>query len=473
MKVAFVASECTPIVKVGGLGDVIGSLPKALHNLGVNTTVLIPGYCTIDYSSWVKTENFVIHFAGEPLKIEVFSTQLPGSVVQLTAFRENKYIGSGGVYFSKTAFSSSQDEINRFVVFNEAVACWLSKETNKVDIVHAHDWHAALLLHLLDDGGVKVKKVFTIHNLANQGMSSLEVDAKLGGHIDHDKLLAWDATDHSLDLMLQGLGRADWITTVSPTYAKEILTPVFGEKLEEVLRTREGRLTGILNGIDYDFWNPRHDPLLKNNYDQSTYKLGRKENRIHLEQLVGLKINPQKPLFGFIGRLTNQKGLDLILESLPEILRNGELLVLGKGAPEIENALAQKANESNGEMVYVNTQENFHEDFEHLMYGASDFMLIPSKFEPCGLVQMIGMHYGAVPIAHSVGGLRDSIEDGHTGFLFADYSAKSLTGAVNRAAALFQVGDIGSIIEKGMSQDFSWGKSALEYVKLYEKVSKL
>jgi len=267
MKVAFVASECTPIVKVGGLGDVIGSLPKALHNLGVNTTVLIPGYCTIDYSSWVKTENFVIHFAGEPLKIEVFSTQLPGSVVQLTAFRENKYIGSGGVYFSKTAFSSSQDEINRFVVFNEAVACWLSKETNKVDIVHAHDWHAALLLHLLDDGGVKVKKVFTIHNLANQGMSSLEVDAKLGGHIDHDKLLAWDATDHSLDLMLQGLGRADWITTVSPTYAKEILTSEYGEHINEIIASHQKPIHGITNGLDTVDFNPTTDKSLYQTYD--------------------------------------------------------------------------------------------------------------------------------------------------------------------------------------------------------------
>jgi starch synthase len=471
MKILFVASECTPIVKVGGLGDVIGSLPKALANLGQEIVVAIPGYQTVDFSSWKKLPDFAIHFSGEVLKITPYKTVLPNSQVVLLSFCEERYISSGGIYFSKTAFVSSQDEINRFVVFSLAVSHWLTKN-GPFDIVHCHDWHTGLLPHFLNDLGITARKVFTIHNLANQGFSSLVIDKKLGGHISHDQLLSWDAADDNLDFILQGVGCSDWITTVSPGYSREILTPEFGEGLNQVLKSREGRILGILNGIDYDFWNPSTDPYLKAYFDTSNYPSKKQENRLHLEKLVGLQSEQGEPLFGFIGRLTSQKGLDLILGVLPYILERGQLLILGKGAPEIEQALAKAASDSKGKMVYVNTQDNFHEDYEHLMYGACDFFLVPSRFEPCGLVQMIAMHYGAIPIAHAVGGLKDSIIDGRTGFLFDQYSCQALQMAIDRALAVYKERKLDEMINRAMAADFSWSKSASEYAKLYEKAIK-
>ena len=468
MKVLFAASECAPIVKVGGLGDVAGSLPKALDKLGIGVSVAIPGYQTIDFTNWELLEAFAIHFAGSPLKIEVFRTVLAGTKVAVFAFREDRFIASGGIYFSKTAFASSQDEINRFLIFNLALAAWIGNG-HDFDIIHANDWQTGLLFHLLNDAKISAKTIFTIHNLANQGISSLDIDGKMGGHINHDRLLAWDAADDNLDFMLQAVGSTDWITTVSPNYAKEILTPAFGEGLNEVLLARQGRIEGILNGLDTDVWNPAADRLLPSVFDQLNYSENRRKNKISLQGSVGLPVDTKLPLFGFIGRLTDQKGLNLIISAMPYLRHKAQVMLLGQGQAEIEKELARLASETDGRVVYVNTEENYHEDYEHLMYGACDFFLVPSKFEPCGLVQMIAMHYGAVPIAHAVGGLKDTIDDGETGFLFEDFSPASFGVALDRALSAWENVKISPLIRQGMSQDFSWSKSAAEYVKLYEK----
>jgi starch synthase len=472
MKVLFVASECSPIVKVGGLGDVVGSLPKALTDLGIEVVIAIPAYQTIDFSSWKEIGKYLVHFNSQPLKVTVFLSSLPGSNVVVWAFREEKYIASGGVYFSKTAFSSSQDEIERFVVFNKAVAKWVALSQAGFDLVHAHDWHTGALLRFLDDEQLAIKKVFTIHNLANQGLSTLEIDKKLSGELLKDKLYQWDALDHSFNLMMQGIIGADWITTVSPSYAKEILTPLFGEKLEEILHTREGRITGILNGIDYSVWDPQSDKYLTNHFNQMNWFDQRPKNKTQLRETLNLP-ETDAPVIGFIGRLTNQKGLDLILGGLNRVLDRAQLVVLGRGQADIVAELTEAAGRNPRQMAYINTDTDFHEDYEHLMYGACDFILAPSRFEPCGLIQMFAMHYGAVPVVHAVGGLKDTVRERKTGFLFADYTVANFLRALIKALDIFGTAEFTGIVASGMRYDFSWRKSAAEYAKLYEKVLKL
>ena len=521
MKVLIAAAECAPFVKVGGLADVIGSLPKALAKLGVDVRVVIPKYRKIlnpkfeaprptspaselaggrANKSQILNPKFKTDFGGVE-EVTVHESKLPDSEVPIYFLENEKHLSGGGVYFSKDAVAGSQEEIQRFAFFSQAVAEFAN---NQFDIVHCNDWHTGLIPGLLRTENRKRKtgsmtefgrrisafgsrfgpqssipssalrppsSVFTIHNLANQGFSDLSILKNLNFVTQKSELIKWDAADDNLDLMLQGVTAADVISTVSPTYAKEILTPEFGEGLHEVLKAREGRLYGILNGIDTQVWNPEIDPKIEFNYSLEEGLAGKVANKIYLQRELGLKVDPEVPVIGMVTRLAEQKGFDLVLDIFDKILLLGaQLVILGMGDEDCEKELRIKNQESRskGNFAFVN---RFDEVLAHRIYAGADLFLMPSKFEPCGLVQIIAMRYGALPIVRATGGLKDTVEDGKTGFVFEEYSSEALLEVIERAVGRFGVENIQfrQMIAEAMRQDFSWDASAREYLQLYQK----
>jgi starch synthase len=487
LKVLIAASECAPFAKVGGLADVIGSLPKALHKLGVDVRVVIPRYQQLNLpnnGTMKQFSHFFVDFeeGQEEQEVKVYESKLPDSEVPIYFFKNDKYLSSGGIYFSKDAFVSSQEEIKRFAFFSKAVAEFL-RASLVIGVVHANDWHTGMIPNLTKNSKFKIQNyqpatVFTIHNLANQGFADLSILKNLNSVTAESQLIKWDAQDDNLDFMLQGITNADVVSTVSPTYAKEILTPEFGEGLHQVLKAREARLFGILNGIDYDVWNPATDPLLEFNYDLTknleeglSKKLG---NKLHLQKHLGLKIDEKVPLMGMVNRLAAQKGLDILLDTLPEILDLGpQLVILGVGDPELEKRLSTINNQQStiGNFAFIN---RFDEELAHRIYAGADLFLMPSQFEPCGLVQLIAMRYGALPIVRGVGGLKDTVKDGETGFVFGEYSPEALIATVERALACcgLQTPAYRPMVKAAASQDFSWEARAKEYLHLYKSALK-
>ena len=542
LRVLLAAAECAPFVKVGGLADVIGSLPKALYKLGVDVRVVIPKYKEISNSkfqiprkSQIPNSKFKTDFGGVE-EITVHESTLPDSEVPIYFLENQRYLSGGGVYFSKDAFVSGQEEIKRFAFFSKAIVNFQFSISNfQPDIIHCNDWHTGLIPGLLwygprpapsstprrnppgsrgRRGGVSSRSgsnlppplnapasrfssyarslsqlasavvssgaglraarpatVFTIHNLANQGFSDLSLLKNLDSITSESKLLRWDAEDDNLDLMLQGITAADVISTVSPTYAKEILTPEFGEGLYQVLKAREARLYGILNGIDYEVWNPETDPKIEFNYGLKEGLAGKVGNKIYLQRELGLSVSSEVPLIGMVNRLAEQKGIDILLEALKGILSFGaQLVILGVGDEEFENQLSTLNSQlsPHKNFAFIN---RFDEEWAHRIYAGADLFLMPSKFEPCGLVQIIAMRYGALPIVRATGGLKDTVVDSQTGFVFEEYSAEALLEAVERAVGRFGVENtqFRQMVGRAMRQDFSWDTSAREYLNLYQK----
>jgi starch synthase len=307
--------------------------------------------------------------------------------------------------------------------------------------------------------------------LANQGFSDLSVLKNFDSVTSSSDLIKWDAADDNLDLMLQGITAADLLSTVSPSYAKEILTPEFGEGLHEVIKAREARVYGVLNGIDYQVWNPETDAKLEFNYSLKEGLAGKVGNKVYLQKELGLKVNPEVPLIGMINRLAEQKGLDLVLDAFDKILSFGaQVVILGVGDEKLEEELRARNEKlkDEGNFSFVN---RFDEELAHKIYAAADLFLMPSRFEPCGLVQIIAMRYGALPIVRATGGLKDTVEDNSTGFVFEEYSAEALLEAVERATGRFGVENVQfrQMVSKAMRQDFSWNRSAKRYLNLYQK----
>lgn len=418
LKVLFVASECAPIVKVGGLGDVIGSLPKALSGLGVDVKIILPFYEVVDRRIWKPKS--VLNLDS---KTSVWKTRLPKSKVEVLLVYNKKYLSTGPVYFQRTAFAGTVGEIERFKFFSQAVYRLLTRNDPRgsaigwqPDVVHCHDWHSGFLVKLIKPKtqNPKPKIVFTIHNLANQGV--------------------WRGEN----LMAEGIKNADIVTTVSPTYAKEILTKEYGGGLEKLLRRRKKNLVGILNGIDYDFWPQKH---------------ARSDNT---------------PTFGLVSRLTYQKGIDLVASLVGEFVKKykAQFWFLGQGEPQNEKALKELAKKY---PKNVFTVIGFDEKRARKIYRESDFFLMPSRFEPSGLGQMISMHYGTVPIVRATGGLKDSVKHLKTGFVFKKESVADLRKVMELAVQCFyDKKKFVAISQRGMKQDFSWNKSANKYRAVYK-----
>ena len=477
MKVLFVVSECAPLIKVGGLGDVASSLPKALKELGVDVSIVLPFYKPIKIKKPILVKrNAKINFFGKEEKFNIWKVHILKKKIPVFLIEYKKYISSGGVYIESDASSGgSLSEAERFLFFS--LAALEVANFKKASILHCHDWHVAIIPYLVKTQGLPFKTLLTIHNLAYQGQYPASLINKIFKTNFKGRV-------NCLEL---GILNADIINTVSPTYAKEILTKKFGFGLEKVLRKRKKDLYGILNGLDEDIWDPKIDKFIVQNY--SWEDLDKKiENKKYLLKKLFYRPDFEKPVISIISRLAMQKGIDLIEKIFSNLLKeNIYFIVLGKGHKRYENFFL-KMEKRYPKMVKANIL--FDERLAHQIYAGSDIFLMPSFFEPCGLGQQISMKYGTVVVARAVGGIKDTIKNAKVppagragkiqksklivegeGFLFEKYNPKEFLKEIKRALKFYQNKEIWQKIQQnGMKKDFSWRKSAKEYLKLYKKL---
>ena len=407
MKVLFVASECAPFIKTGGLADVIGAVPKSLAAIGANVRVMLPAYPAL--AGVLATGKEILKIPklhGGPARLVAANAEgldlLLLDAPQLFDRPGNIYLGPGG--------HDWPDNAQRFGGLSQVAAQVAYKGVKgwKPDLVNAHDWQAGLVpAYLRQSGKTAPPCVMTIHDIAFQGVFDAEIRSELGLS---DELFSAEGSEYwgKLSYLKAGIAFSDRITTVSPTYARELLLPEFGMGLEGVLQARRGALSGILNGIDLDVWNPETDPNLPSTYSARTLKR-KAANRAEVEKRFDLTPNPDAPLFCVVSRLTSQKGLDLLLEVLPGLVGHGaRLALLGTGDREIEGGFIGAAHRFRGSVGAI---IGYDEALSHLMQGGSDAILIPSRFEPCGLTQLYGLRYGTIPVVARTGGLADTVID--------------------------------------------------------------
>ena len=468
MKVLFLAAEASPFVKVGGLGDVAGSLPRALASLGHDVRVAIPGYGAIDWARYRprRLERFDVDHAGGPEPAQVWETASDGVPVY--------FITGPPIPTDARIYGSSIEEDGRKFVFFSVAALEACRALDfRPDVVHANDWHTGPAVYRLatarpaDPFFRDTATLFTIHNLPYTGSGAGRFLAEYGlPPSDVLRILPEGARDSLLGL---GIATADVLTTVSPTYAREIQTPEGGYGLDGLLRARSDRLHGVLNGIDTDSWNPASDDVLRARFGVDTLDR-RAEDKAALQEETGLQPDPHAFLLGAVSRLDAQKGFDIALPVLPLWIQAGsQFVALGSGDPGLEHGLASL------ELAYpgrASVRLRFDPPHSRRIYGGADAILIPSRYEPCGLTQMIAMRYGAVPIARRTGGLADTITDagdpGGTGLLFDGYDSVSLAHALDRARRVYaQPAEWIELQRRGMGRDFGWGRSAAHYEGLY------
>ncbi|HEX75258.1 MAG TPA: glycogen synthase GlgA [Dehalococcoidia bacterium] len=471
MRILFVAAEATPLVKVGGLADVVGSLPKALSELGHDVRVMMPRYGVIDagrFSVATAIDDFNIRVMNTTKSVSLKVTELSdGGKVYLVDSAD--FSGSSEVY--------GKDALKRFFLFCRAVLEILPKLDWQPELVHCHDWHTALIPLWLKRNDYHYASLFTIHNLAYQGPFDDKFLSDSGLRRDWQSRPA-NVPEPPLNCMSQGILWADMVTTVSETYAREIVTPEYGERLDPLLRYRREKLLGIVNGLDYEEYNPATDPLIPANYDCSTLDK-RIANKLALQKQAKLPENAEIPLIGMVSRLDEQKGLDIVAESLDFLLHKtrAQMVILGKGIEYYHGLLKQAANKYLKQLAVV---IGFDNALAHRIYAGCDMFLMPSRFEPCGLGQLIAMRYGAVPVVRRTGGLADTVQDltqnlgEGTGFVFHDYDSKALVTAIRRAVDAYQEKEAWrKVMQRIMALDFSWQASAKKYESLYYKTLEL
>ncbi|MBS4217666.1 glycogen synthase GlgA [Bacillus sp. FJAT-49711] len=467
--VLFVASECTPFIKTGGLADVVGSLPQALkENEQIDVQVILPLYDEIS-EKW-KSQMHLFASIDVPLGWR----NQEASIYKLIYNKITYYFISNDFYFTRKGVYGYYDDGERFVFFSRAVIEALSHLECKPHILHAHDWQAGMAVALakIMQPIKDLKTVFTIHNIKYQGVMPIEIfEDFFELPVEHIGGMEWDGM---LNCLKSALFHADKITTVSPTYADEIKDPYYGEGLSPILIERAGDLVGIVNGIDIKDYNPLTDPALPVKYRSSRAR--KKENKIMIQEKLGLQVNGDKPLYTIISRLVEQKGLHLIQHIFEEFLKEDvQCIVLGTGDDEFESYFSEMAYRYPDKVAAI---LDFDEDLARKLYASADFFMMPSKFEPCGLAQLIALQYKAVPIVRETGGLKDTVlpfnevtGEGN-GFSFTHYNAHDLLAVLRYSLTIFHTPELWNIIIRNVNKSqFSWKKSALEYENLYEELT--
>ncbi len=472
MKILFVASEAVPFIKSGGLGDVIGSLPKALKSKCEDIRVVIPYYSQIgkNREDIVFKKYFFVNHGHRRSYVGVFEADVDGVTYYLIDNEE---------FFNRSNLYGEFDDGERFSYFSKAIIDLLPEIDYKPDIINANDWHTSLVpvyLDLYKKNGVQfyqeIKSVISIHNIEFQGKFSKDILGPIFG-LDNSYLNILMFGD-CLNLLKAAIQTSNLVTTVSETYADEILTPYFSYGLDEILRIEKHKIIGVLNGIDTKLFNPYKDSIIYQNYN--TNSINKKVlNKVKLQEELNLEVDENIPMIGMIGRITHQKGMELLLEVFDKIMLNNlQLVIIGSGDKYFENRLREKQH------IYrdkFRLNILFSNELAQKLYAASDMFLMPSKSEPCGLAQMIAMRYGSVPIVHSVGGLKDTvkaynrdIKEGE-GFTFQSFNSYDMLDAINRAIGLYNDKKEWKIIGKnGMKKDFSWKKSSEKYLEIYKKL---
>ncbi|HET9552570.1 MAG TPA: glycogen synthase GlgA [Anaeromyxobacteraceae bacterium] len=474
MEILFVASEVAPWSKTGGLGDVAGALPKALAARGHAVAVVAPRYGFVDAGrAGFEARHRAVRVRGEPTTVHV---KAHGRVTHYLVEHEHLFGSRRGLYGEHG--HDYGDNAERFAWFCRAALEVPSAFGHRPRVLHLNDWQTGLAAWLLrrehaqDPALANARSVFTIHNLAYQGVFRKELLPAIGLPWDVFRFDAMEFHDQ-LNFMKAGLVYADAITTVSPTYAKEITTPEGGEGLDGLLRLRQRDLTGIVNGIDVHEWDPSTDKHLPHHYDLH-HLAGKHACKRALQEEVGLPARGDVPLVGLVGRLADQKGMDLVLAALPELLRRDvQVVLLGSGRHDWEQAFAEAARRHPQKLA---ARIGFDEGLAHRIEAGADAFLMPSRFEPCGLNQLYSLRYGTVPVVRKVGGLADTVEDYDgwrrgTGFSFGPYDHRAMLLALKRAKELYRDRKAWTaMIRRGMAQDHSWAKSAASYEALYERL---
>lgn len=477
LKILFVTPEVEPFVKVGGLADMVGALPKELAALGHDVRIVCPAYGSVKrVGEWrARPDPLGVDVGRAALWARTWETTLPGATVPVYFLENNDFFGAAEVYDSP--WGARADNDLRFAFFARGALALCQQLHWTPDVVHGHDWTTGLVPVMLntilrETPLGRTASVFTIHNLEHQGYSPARVVnfARLPwAEFHRDKLLMGGA----VNLMKAGLFHATKLTTVSPTYAQEITTPDGGFGLDPVLRYRAADLVGIVNGIDDGSWDPARDKALAANYSASDLT-GKATCKAALQEHFGLERDPRVPLFGVVSRLATQKGLDLLADALPPIMdrMHVQLVLLGSGDPELEGFFKWATRAYHGR---VGAHLGFDGKLARRIQAGCDFFLMPSRAEPCGLTQMYAMRYGTLPIVRATGGLVDTVEnfaEGQgrgTGFVFRDATSAAILNTVGWACATYynRPVELAGLQQRAMAQDFSWRRSAAAYVQTY------
>lgn len=463
LSVVFVSSEVAPFAKTGGLGDVCGTLPLELKKEGVDVSIIMPLYKVIDQKKFGIQENAK----------GIFSTKMGGNT-PVYFIKNDQFFGRDGLYGDRRG--DFEDNFYRFLHFCRKSFELMKTLKIKSDIIHCHDWHASLMAPLLrfqyrqQPFYRDMKSILTVHNLAYQGIFQKRDFLQLGLPQNLFGINGFEFYDN-INLLKAGILFSDCVTTVSPTYAREIYRDEYGAGLSGVIRSLKKPVVGILNGLDLKAWDPKVDICLPKRYSKENLQ-DKSVNKKKLQELSGLARRPGVPLFGFVGRLSAQKGLDLMAGALDEIMGlDLQLVFLGLGDDNYVRMLNGFARRYPNKIAFHNRQE---ESLAHLIYAGSDLFLMPSVYEPCGLGQMISLRYGTIPVVFKTGGLADTIknfdEPGGNGFLFTHYTKGDFIETMKTASQTYSDKKVfSSLLERSFEHDFSWKTSAQQYVKLYQE----
>ena len=474
-KILFVASEGVPFVKTGGLADVVGSLPKYIDKKYYDVRVFLPKYACMKQEMNDKLKyisNFYMDFNWQNIYVGIFEAKVDGVIYY---FIDNEFYWNG----SKVYNDDPRYEIERYTYFCKAVLSALPVIDFRPDLIHCHDWQTGLIPVYLKErfAGSEfyrgIKTVITIHNLKFQGKWDVKTVQSITGLPDYfftpDKLESYK----DANLLKGGIVYADAVTTVSDTYAEEIKTPFYGEGLDPLLRARANSLRGIVNGIDYSDFDPATDPYIYKKYDAVNFRKEKVKNKHALQEELGLTVDDKKMMIGIVSRLTDQKGFDLIAYVMDELCQDDvQLVVLGTGEERYENMFRHfdwKYNNKVSANIY------YSDALSHKIYAACDAFLMPSLFEPCGLSQLMALHYGTIPIVRQTGGLKDTVEPYNeyestgTGFGFVNYNAHEMLSTIRYAEKIYydRRREWNKMIDRAMAVDFSWEVSAKKYQEMY------